>query len=88
MNYNYWDLGTQRAGATVGVTLTGTEANVRLVDAPNFAAYKSGRNFRGVGGHYRQSPIRLEVPTAGHWFAVIDYGGFAGRGSASVQVLG
>lgn len=31
--------------------------------------------------------MRLEIPRSGHWYLVIDYGGRAGRGRASVRVL-
>lgn len=87
MQFNYWDLGTLSAGSVVQVDLTGTEANVRLMDWSNYSAYKANRNHRYYGGHYRQSPIRLQVPTSGHWVVTVDYGGFAGRGTASVRVL-
>ena len=86
---NYWssDLGMISAGAVVEVSLTGTAANVMLLDSSNFASYKSGRSFRYVGGHFRSSPIRLTSPSPGHWHVVIDYGGSAGSGKASVRLL-
>lgn len=87
MQFNYWDLGSLHAGAVVEIELTGTEANVRLMDSANYSSYKSGLRHRYYGGHYRQSPVRIRVPSAGHWFVAIDYGGFAGRGTASVRVL-
>jgi hypothetical protein len=87
MQFNSWDLGQLAAGAVVEVKLTGTEANVKLLDASNFSAYKAGGRHRYYGGHYNRSPIRLQVPSGGHWFVTIDYGGFSGSGRASVQVL-
>lgn len=87
MQFNSWDLGRLAAGAVVQVKLTGAEANVKLLDASNFSAYKAGDPHRYYGGHYKQSPIRLQVPSGGHWFVTIDYGGFSGSGRASVQVL-
>ncbi|GAA1026179.1 MULTISPECIES: DUF1883 domain-containing protein [Amycolatopsis] len=87
MRFVSWDLGQQPAGARVRVDLKGTEANVRLLDPTNFAAYKAGRGHNYVGGHYKRSPVVLAIPTTGHWHLTIDYGGYAGSGQASVTVL-
>ena len=86
MNFNHWDLGQQSAGASVHVTLTGNAANVRLMDSSNFHTFRNGGSARGFGGHYKSSPVVLRVPTSGHWVLVVDYGGYAGRGTAAVQV--
>jgi hypothetical protein len=40
--------------------------------------------FRGYGGHYNQSPVRLQVPSAGHWNAVVIPSGGTVRASVSV----
>lgn len=87
MNFNHWDLGQQSAGARVRITLTGNSANVRLLDSSNFQSFKNGRSARGVGGHYKSSPVVLRIPSMGHWILVVDYGGYAGQGTAAVQVL-
>jgi hypothetical protein len=87
MNFNYWDLRQQPAGAIVEVTLQGNAANVRLFDSSNFNSFKAGRRATGFGGHATRSPVRLQVPRSGHWYLVVDYGGYAGRGRAAVQVL-
>ncbi len=87
MQFNYWDLGQQPSGAIVQITLSGNAANVRLFDSSNFRSLKAGRRATGYGGHATRSPIRLQIPRSGHWYVVIDYGGFAGRGRAGVQVL-
>jgi hypothetical protein len=87
VNFNYWDLGQQPAGAIVQVTLTGNAANVRLFDSSNYSAFKAGRRATGYGGHATRSPVRLQVPRSGHWYVVVDYGGLPGRGRAGVQVL-
>ncbi len=86
---NYWtsDLGVLSAGAVVEVALTGNAANVMLLDSSNLASYKSGRSFHYVGGHFKRSPIRLTAPSSGHWHVLIDYGGVAGNGTASVRLL-
>ncbi len=87
MNFNYWDLGQQSAGAIVQVTLNGNAANVRLFDSSNYSAFKTGHRATGYGGHATRSPVRLQVPHSGHWYVVVDYGGLPGRGQAGVQVL-
>jgi hypothetical protein len=87
MEFNYWDLGQRPAGAIVQVTLSGDSANVRLFDSANYSAFKAGSSARGYGGHTTRSPVRLQIPSSGHWYVVIDYGGLPGRGRAGVQVL-
>jgi len=87
MNFNYWDLGQQPAGAIVQITMSGEAANVRLFDSSNYNAFKSGRRATGYGGHATRSPVRLQVPRGGHWYVVIDHGGLPGRSRAAVQVL-
>jgi hypothetical protein len=87
MNFNYWDLGQQPAGAIVQVTMSGDAANVRLFDSSNYSAFKAGRRATGYGGYATRSPVRLQIPNDGHWYVVIDYGGLPGRGQAGVEVL-
>lgn len=87
MQFNWWDLGQQAAGAVVEVTLSGNAANVRLLDGSNFNAFKSGRRHQYTGGHATRSPVRLQIPRGGRWYLVIDYGGYAGRGRAGVRIL-
>jgi hypothetical protein len=87
MDAHYWDLGQQPRGAIVEVRLSGNAANVRLLDRSNFSAFKNDRSHRYIGGHTTRSPVRLQVPQSGHWYLSVDYGGYAGRGRASVQVL-
>ncbi len=88
MKFAYRDLGQQSAGSTVVVRLKGTSANVVLVDEVNFNSYRAGAPFiYAAGGHFRTSPIRLQVPRDGHWFVAVDLGGFRGRVRASVDVV-
>jgi hypothetical protein len=86
MRYTYNDLGQQPAGATVSVRLTGSSSNVVLVDRANFARYRAGQPFFYTGGHYTRSPVRLEIPEDGHWYVVVDLGGYRGRVRAHVEV--
>lgn len=87
MQFNYWDLGQRSRGEIVEVTLSGSAANIRLLDSSNYQAFKAGRNDRYAGGHTKRSPVRLQIPSNGHWYVTIDYGGQPGRGRASVQVI-
>ncbi|MDV8022200.1 DUF1883 domain-containing protein [Rhodococcus sp. IEGM 1330] len=87
MNFNSWDLGQQSRGAIVEVTLSGNAANVRLLDGSNYRAFQAGKRHRFTGGHATRSPVRLQIPSSGHWHVVVDYGGLPGRGRAGVQVL-
>ena len=73
-------------GDVVRVTLN-KQANVRLLDASNFRRYKSGQRYHYHGGLAKQSPVDLVPPHAGHWYVVIDLGGYSGTVGASVQVL-
>jgi hypothetical protein len=87
MSHLVSDLGHQPRGATVIFNLSGSEANVFLVDSTNYSNYKHGRQYRYFGGHTKKSPVRIAVPNASHWFAVVDTGGFGGRVSANIDVL-
>jgi hypothetical protein len=86
MRYASTDLGQQRAGTTVTVRLSGSVANVVLVDQVNFARYRAGQGFLYEGGHFRQSPVHLEVPEDGHWYVVVDLGGYKGRVRGNVEI--
>jgi hypothetical protein len=87
MTFLHNDLGRVSRGTIVVADLEGTEANVRLLDDTNFSRYKSGGQHRGLGGHYRSSPVRLVVPATGRWHVVVDLGGFAGAVRASISVI-
>jgi hypothetical protein len=87
MEFTEYDLGQQPEGATVVVSLAGTEANVLLLDRNNLQRYKGGGQFEYFGGLAQRSPYRLAVPRAGHWFVVIDLGGAVGEVGSSVEVF-
>jgi hypothetical protein len=86
MNFLHHDLGNQRGGEIVEVTLSG-RANVRLMDSSNFQSYRRGGSHRAFGGHATRSPTRLQIPHSGHWHVAIDLGGYGGRIRAGVRVL-
>lgn len=87
MEFSSSDLGNLSGGEIVEVTLKGTEANVLLLDNSNFNSYKSGGQVKYYGGHFKKSPVRIEVPHADHWYVVVDLGGFTGSVNVSVRVL-
>lgn len=81
------DLGSRSRGDVVEVTLSGSAANVMLMDSSNFSSYKNGRSFRYTGGLARQSPVRLQVPSSGRWHAVVDMRGLRGNVRAGFRVI-
>lgn len=86
MNFLKFSLGYLNSGAVVVTTLDGVESDVFLVDPSNLLDFEGGRSFRYTGGHYKSSPVRLQVPTSGHWTAVV-VPGVGGRVQASVEVI-
>jgi hypothetical protein len=89
MNVNFikHTLGNQGAGKVVEVTLTGVESDVFLVDPINLSAMEHGSDFQYHGGHYKQSPVRLTIPSPGQWFAIV-VPGPGGTVRSSARVLG
>ena len=62
-------------------------ANVLLMDSASYDDYTHGRTYRYDGGYARKSPVRLAIPSAGHWHVVVDLGGGAGQVRAFVRLL-
>lgn len=87
MNFQHYDLGQRHAGEIVQINLSGTAANVQLMDSSNFSSYRAGRQYRYTGGHAKRSPVRLQIPHSGHWHVAIDLGGYTGTVRSSVNVL-
>jgi hypothetical protein len=71
----------------VRVQLSGSAANVLVMDDTNFQNYKLGQAYRYYGGYYKQSPVIIQPPSAGRWNVVINLGGLPGTVNAIVQVL-
>jgi hypothetical protein len=86
MQNSYYDLGQRKRGETVEVELSGSAANVLLLDSSNYAAFKAGRQHRYVGGLARQSPVPLMVPNDGHWYVVIHMAGLVGTVRHRIQI--
>lgn len=87
MKFWYRDLGQQKAGTVVEVSVSGNAANVRLLDSSNFSNFKAGRRHRAIGGHVTRSPVRLQIPNSGHWYVTLDFGGSVGNSRWGVQIL-
>lgn len=81
------DLGHCERGEGIEVTLSGSAANVRLLDSSNFSAYRNGRNHRYHGGLATRSPVHLAIPHAGRWHIAVDMQGLKGQTEASFRKL-
>ncbi len=86
MKFIHNDLGQRQRGEIVEVTLT-SGANVRLMDSSNFSSYKNGSRHQYIGGLAKRSPLRLQIPSSGHWHLAVDMQGLQGSTRASVRVL-
>ena len=86
MNFLKYDLGNLNRGQIVEVSLN-AQANVKLMTSSNFNNYKKGRRHSYYGGLAKKTPVRLTVPSNNHWYVTVDLGGYAGKVSASVNVL-
>ena len=86
MQFIKHDLGQLSGGEIAETTIT-NPANVRLLDSQNYQLYRSGRRHKYTGGHYKSSPVRFEIPRPGHWYVVVDLGGYAGEVTSSARVL-
>lgn len=88
MKYTYSDLGRVQAGSTVVVDIHGGGVtNVLLLSMAEFVRYSADRPFRYFGGRYRGEPVRIEVPSDDHWFAVAEFGTYNARARTTVEVL-
>jgi Domain of unknown function (DUF1883) len=86
VQFIHTDLGQRQMGEIVEVMLSGG-ANVRLMDGSNFSSYQRGHGHQFVGGLAKVSPLRLQIPTPGHWHVAVDMRGLRGSVRAAVRVL-
>lgn len=69
MNIPYYD----NPGGSLGVSVKLSYASdVFLVDQANYNAYVSGGSFTYSGGHYTQSPVRINVSGAGRFYLIVN----------------
>lgn len=81
------ELGHLNRGDVVVVNLSGSAANVRLLDSSNYSKYKHGQRHHYCGGLAKRSPVRLAVPHTGRWYAVVDMQGLRGQVRAGFSVI-
>ena|SRR5688572_26928699 len=87
MRFNHYDLGYVARGTVVEVTLSGSAANVRLMDRSNFQSYRNGRQHRYLGGLITRSPARLVVPNSGSWHVTVDMQGLRGTTRSAIRTI-
>jgi hypothetical protein len=87
MNFTHYDLGRKERGQVIEITLSGSAANVRLMDSSNFQNFRNGRQHRYQGGLAKQSPVRLVIPSSGSWHVTVDMQGLRGTVRSSVRTL-
>ena len=87
MKFTHYKLGYVVSGTVVEVTLSGSAANVRLMDQSNFSQYRSGRRHRYQGGLAKKSPVRLRVPRSGTWHVTVDMQGLRGTVRSGMRVI-
>jgi len=87
VHFQYYDLGNLNGGEMVEIILSGSAANVRLMDSSNYSSFKNGRQHTCYGGLVKSSPARIPVPRSGHWYVTIDLGGYRGTVRTSVNIL-
>ena len=71
----------------VRVYLTGSAANVLVMDDPNIQNFKIGQPYRYYGGLYTLSPAIIKPPYPGRWNVVVNLGGLPGTVNTVVQVV-
>ncbi|WP_344696435.1 DUF1883 domain-containing protein [Sphingomonas rosea] len=79
MSFTHYRLGHLERGSVVEVTLSGSAANVRLMDSSNLSSYQSGRQHRYYGGLINRSPARITVPSSGDMACRRRYAGAQGH---------
>ena len=87
MSYTYYKLGNQPRGNVIEVSLSGSAANVRLLDSSHYRNYRAGRKHNYYGGLIKRSPAQLTIPSSGTWHLVVDMQGLRGKVKSSIRVL-
>jgi len=87
VNYLDFDLGNLSGGESVSVALSGVESDVMLMTPSDVRRYTAGQQATYYGGHYRKSPARIRVPSAGAWHVIV-VPSPGGRVQARVSVSG
>ena len=85
--FAHHDLGQRSGGEIVEISLSGSAANVRLMDGSNLSSYRNGRQHRYIGGLATSQPIRLQIPSSGHVHVAVDMRGLRGTVRSSARIL-
>ena len=81
-----WD--NLSGGEIAEITISECCEYVRLLNNHNLRhAIRYGHRHKYNGGHFKESPVRFEIPRAGHWYVVVDLGGYAGEVGSSARFL-
>ena len=89
MNYLKFDLGKAAEGKTVKVTLSGSMANIRLMNKSNMYNYEHGHDYTSIDELAQKVLTEIRIPENDHWFVVVDLKGIRGKDGridASVRV--
>lgn len=87
MKFTHYNLGNKKRGEIVEISLSGSAANVRLMNSSNFSNYKRRKEHRYFGGLAKKSPVRLPIPQSGHWHVTVDMAGLRGSVRSSIRML-
>lgn len=87
MKYSFYDLGQRQRGEIVEITLSGSAANVLLLDSSNYSSFRAGRRHSYHGGLAKRSPVRLQIPRSGRWYVVIHMQGLRGTVRHSMRMV-
>ena len=71
MQYIKYDLGNQRKGSVVEITLSAA-TNVMLMDKVNLDLMQNSHKYNYIGHYVTMSPHRMTIPEDKHWFLVIE----------------
>jgi len=57
------------------------------MDSSNLSSYRNGNRHTYYGGLVQRSPIRLGIPSSGHWHVTVDLQGLSGSTKSSIRIL-
>jgi len=54
-------------------------SDVFLVDSQNYRKFQSGQSFKYFGGHYKTTPININVSGSGRWYLIVPHSDYSYR---------
>jgi hypothetical protein len=82
----HYDVTTAR-GDFIRVRLSGSAANVLVMEDGEYENYRNGRTYNYYGGYYTRTPVIIRPGVYGKLNVVINLGGLPGSVSAVVHVV-